>query len=516
MNDETQGSRRARRSTRNLLSFWLACLAVFLVAWSWRPQELPTTAGGPAAGEAPAGSVGSPPSGAQAERATLVEPASHTDSAAQTAAARTDARQAGTAQAGAARAGTASSDRPACATAGSPPPSSSNRLLSRLFLDNEDSWLAMRAGLERIPHAADEPLYAGIFAQCIKFQYPPSSLLLLDFASALFGPRVLQNAVLNGVSLLMLGLMLGAVWKIYTHLLPAGWGSWGQHAVPLLFTVTCYPVLKAVELGQIQTWLNALFAVAVLLYCKDRRLAAGVLLGLIATIKPQLALVLPWALLRRDWALAKGMAGCAAVIMTTSVLRYGLAPHLEYVGVVSALSRHGESYYANHSFNGLLLRALQLGTNVTFEADRFAPYHPLVHAGTTLSTLALVAFALLSRRASHRELPALNLVLAGLCFTMASPIAWEHHYGLVPVVFAVLVPLLLARKDVAPALWAALGLSWILIAARFSATLALHDTGWNFLQSHVYFGALLLLGVLHLARREVGAPPPEPAGVLVR
>ena len=484
MNDETQGSRPARRSTRNLLSFWLVCLAVFVAAWSWRPQETSVAA---------IGLVAQQPAGAQLHGseapAALAEPASVTRTAQTTPEVSASSADA----------------RPACATAGSPPPSSSNRLLRRLFLDNEDSWLAMRAGLERIPRAADEPLYAGIFEQCIKFQYPPSSLLLLDFASALFGPGVLHNATLNVISLLMLGLMLAAVWKIYMHFLPAGWGGWGQHAVPLLFTVTCYPVLKAVELGQIQTWLNALFAVAVLLYCKDRKLAAGVLLGLIATIKPQLALVLPWALLRRDWALAKGMAGCAAVIMTTSLIRYGFAPHLEYVGVVSALSRHGESYYANHSFNGLLLRALQLGTNVTFEADRFAPYHPLVHAGTTLSTLALVAFALLSKRASHRELPALNLVLAGLCFTMASPIAWEHHYGLVPVVFAVVIPLLLSRRNVSPLLWAALGLSWVLMAVRFSVTLALHDSAWNFLQSHVYFGALLLLGALHVARRKRGA-----------
>lgn len=474
MEDHLSSAHGSRRFTRNLLSFWVLCVAVFVAAWSWRPQP----------------------------SVPLVH-AVHSNAARSEAVLHPEVQS--PSPGGAA-------DHPACTKTGSAAPSSSHHLVSRLLLDNGDSWNAMRMALDRIHDSSSGPLYAGIFEQCVKFQYPPSSLLALDFASNVFGSGVLANSVLNVISLLMLGSMLAAVWSLYTGALPQPFrGELGQHLAPVLFTITCYPVLKSVELGQIQTWLNALFAFAVLLHARDRRLAAGVLLGLIATIKPQLALLLPWAVLRRDWAFVKGMSGCAVLVMATSLLRYGLEPHLEYVGVVSTLSRHGESYYANHSFNGLLLRALHLGTNVTFEADRFAPYHPVVHWGTTLTTLLLVGFAMSSNRSSHRELPTLNLVLAGLCFTMASPIAWEHHYGIVPVAFAVLVPILMSRRAVSPALWACLGVSWILIAVRFAATLALHDSAWNFLQSHVYFGALLLLGILHLSRSRHGpSPAPSP------
>jgi hypothetical protein len=277
--------------------------------------------------------------------------------------------------------------------------------------------------------------------------------------------------------------------------------SWLDRAVPILFTLTFYPALKSIELGQIQTWLNSLFALAVLLYLKGRTGWAGVLFGIVTTIKPQLAMFLPWALIRKDWPFVKGMGACAGLVMLVSLWRYGLKTHLDYVHVLSVISRHGESYFANQSLNGLLLRALHLGPNRWFLHDQFGPYHPLVHIGTMLTSLTLLGFAMFWRPGWHRSDRGLSLCLAALCFTIGSPIAWEHHYGILPVLFAVCFGAMLRGGEKPRALWIALGGAWILTAVRFAATLSLADTSLNFLQSHMYFGALILLIVLHLLRR---------------
>lgn len=409
------------------------------------------------------------------------------------------------------------SARPPCAEQAPPPtPISFVQKVpgSGFLLHHEDSWKAMRAGLTRTNEHPGEALYAPIFATCVKFQYPPSSLLSFDLARSLFGAGVLANPILNSLSLLFFGAMIAAIWWLFTGRRQEAKQP-AEHLLPVLFALTYYPALKAIELGQIQTWLNAGFAFGVLLYLSDKRSAAGIVFGVMATIKPQMALMLPWALLRRDFVMSRSMAATGFGLGILGLIRYGLEPHVEYLNVVRELSRHGESYHANQSVNGLLLRLLHLGPNEHFEFDRFAPYHPLVHRATTWSGLALMALALWigRREIPSTRLPALDqpdlrlldISLAGLCFTMASPIAWEHHYGFLPVAYAAAALALLSRPRGVPlgGAWTLLGLSWALTAPRYGWTAAFAQTRWNFVQSHLFFGALLLLGLLTWLRLRI-------------
>jgi hypothetical protein len=401
------------------------------------------------------------------------------------------------------------------------PPTLLGRVATQLET-SDDSWRAMRAALDHFNNERPGPLYASVFKTCVKFQYPPSSLLLLDAMQSMFGKFMISNLVLNTLSFGFLGIMLYALWRIYRQAFPKGVEfTIYDHAIPLLIGLTSYPVLKSIQLGQIQTWLNALFAVAVLLYINRRPAAAGILLGIAATIKPQFALFLPWALVRKDWPFARGMVAVGGAIFAISLVRHGLAPYFEYARLLSDISRHGESYFANQSLNGLLLRAFRLGANTYFERNQFAPYHPLVHAGTFLSSLLLIAFALFFRAGfdvrrnscekinSEATSPtiftnALHLCLAALCFTIGSPIAWEHHYGIMPVVFTVALACLMSGPARERRVWVLLGVAWAMTTVRFAGTLALAPTPLNFLQSLMYFGALLLLVLLHILRSQPG------------
>jgi len=87
-----------------------------------------------------------------------------------------------------------------------------------------------------------------------------------------------------------------------------------------------------------------------------------------------------------------------------------------------------------------------------------------------------------------------------LATVMASPIAWESHYGLLPPLVAVLAPW--ALRVGATSQWPGglLTASYLLAANFFAFTQRLAETSWNPLQSYLYFGALTIFGLLLAAR----------------
>jgi alpha-1,2-mannosyltransferase len=84
-----------------------------------------------------------------------------------------------------------------------------------------------------------------------------------------------------------------------------------------------------------------------------------------------------------------------------------------------------------------------------------------------------------------------------LSLTMASPIAWEHHYGILLPIFAVL-----ASRIEEPASLAWLAFAYASAATYFQAAQLLAQTPLNPLQSYLLFAGLAALIALHLLRGE--------------
>jgi alpha-1,2-mannosyltransferase len=84
--------------------------------------------------------------------------------------------------------------------------------------------------------------------------------------------------------------------------------------------------------------------------------------------------------------------------------------------------------------------------------------------------------------------------------TLASPVAWTHHYAVLLPVFALVVPATVAAGSLGRSRFVLLGLAYVLIADNFRALNRLADTPMNFLQSYVFFGGLLLLALLYRLR----------------
>jgi hypothetical protein len=403
------------------------------------------------------------------------------------------------------------------------------------FDAQDDSWRPIAEAWTYLQFDHDKPVYDEIFFdRDVKFQYALTSLLPVEalqlfrhdadvtdfrpldviswmsvFATALFVALIFLKSLdlyapEHAPRTMLEGLALGAL---------AG-----------AMTLTFYPIAKAFSLGQIQAWISGLFALLVWLWMTQRRVPAGIVGGVICAIKPQLGLLIVWAVLRRHWSFAASFAATFGLIALVTLALYGIENNVDYLQVLSYISRHGESYYPNQSVNGFLNRLLDNGENAEFIAGSFPPFDPIVYVGTLITSIALVGAALFWRAAriergagvvATRGGETIDLLIAGLTFTIASPVAWEHHYGVLAPMFAVLLPTLLARPVLRRWTLPALGLSYMLTSSLFYFTIKVAERPLlTPIQSYLLAGALLALALLYLARDEGGRePPPRGAGV---
>ena len=371
-----------------------------------------------------------------------------------------------------------------------------------------DSWAPMRRALRNFESShGSQSLYAELYTQeAVKFQYPPTSLLAIQ---ALRSEDLPSDRFLNAIAWLAVAvtaLLIAAISKLTFESPPRVFAidtKW-RYAVLLAFagfaTVTFYPVVKAYNLGQAQTWINLLFPAAVLLYMTDRKRASGAVCGIICAIKPQLGLLLVWGLLRKEWRFSIGLAAAAAVVGSISLWIYGLNNHVAYLQVLSFLSQHGEGFYGNQSVNGLLNRMLGNGNNLVWDAHGFPPYNGWVYAGTLISSAVIIGLALFWRSGDHRQAEVVDFVIAALSFTVASPIAWEHHYGIMLPMFAIALPAVLKLPEPRSGSLLLLAVSYVLSSNYYKLANESAATPFNFLQSYLFLGAVLLLILLYHLR----------------
>ena len=87
-----------------------------------------------------------------------------------------------------------------------------------------------------------------------------------------------------------------------------------------------------------------------------------------------------------------------------------------------------------------------------------------------------------------------------LCFTMASPVAWEHHYGVLAPALAWLAPIAAGSvRRVSAGAW--LAGAYLAVASLLHPLDVFAATRVNVLQNNLFAGALLLLFVLLRAGR---------------
>src|SRR5207247_3064733 len=168
--------------------------------------------------------------------------------------------------------------------------------------------------------------------------------------------------------------------------------------------------------------------------------------------------------------------------LLVSIAAFGWANHRDYLWMLAYVSAHGESFFANASANGVLQRALFNGDNLGWHEDAYPPFNAWVYGGTVLASLTLASGCLLWRPRGSPRASAADLMLAILTCVMASPVAWEHHYGILMPFYAVLLPALVRRPVFGRATIPYLGASYVLTSNYLGITQLTASTRANLLQ----------------------------------
>lgn len=361
---------------------------------------------------------------------------------------------------------------------------------------SDDSWRPMRAAKSYVLQSPGHDIYEEVFFhRHLKFQYPPTALLFIgdtsnDRLNAISWLAVLVTAGLAAALLLASALEQELVTHDPRDRILSVLAAFG-------LCLTFYPLLKGYALGQIQVWVDAVFALAACGWWANRRFIAGLAVGVACLIKPTLAPLALWAVLRREWRFAAGIAVVAAGGLAVAITSFGLSSHLSYVRVLSFIAARGEAYYPNQSLNGLLNRWFQNGSILEFDDFAFSPYLPWVAWGTAITSVALVAAACSLPFVRSVLDPRLEFAVAAVTATIASPIVWEHHYGIFLPILAMTMPIVVTASPAGRATPFLLALAFVLIGQYFEAAQRLAYTSWNPLQSYTLFGALLFLVLLY-------------------
>jgi hypothetical protein len=386
-----------------------------------------------------------------------------------------------------------------------------------------DSLGPMIAAYYREATVPKGDLYSVFFADKVKFQYPPSSLLIFDplprswtiADGKITKPLRRFWTLLCYLSMLLTVLTTAAILEVRTARLEGREGPalsdrriWCGAALSLALGLTFYPLVKGYDLGQIQVFLGCLVAFALLFHVLGRTALAGAFLGACCLIKPQWGVVLVWALVRRQKRFAAAFLMVFLAGTALSLLRYGLADNLRYLDVLRAIGGTGEVFWPNQSVNGLLNRILGNGSPTEWTLNSFAAPDPFVRIVTLLTSLALLGFALWPQGKTARA--GADLPLALVAATIASPVAWEHHYGAFLPILAASVPDLARVRPLGRATAPVLAFSYVAMASIFlRPELLFANRAIGLLGSHVFFGGLALyFSLVALRRTEAQAPAP--------
>jgi len=387
-----------------------------------------------------------------------------------------------------------------------------------------DSWGPMLEAIRFLREQPGERIYQVLFFERnLKFQYPLTSLVGMDLLQRAFSlgsetvlvlVQVVSRACIPLIGFVFAALLMDAAQPPQQRdRAPSGLAWLAATAAGTLSAIAFYPIAQSETLGQIQTIMTLLAALALWAWLRGAPVLAGVCVGLCCIVKPHWLVIIAWGALRRQWGFTAAALVVTAVFGLLAVGLYGLPNVLDYAAVASYIGQRGEAFFDNQTMNGLVNRLLFNGHNLEWTGQAFAPYHPVVRAVTMASTLALLGFGLVFGMRSGKP-TALHLGLIMLALTMASPIAWTHHYGVLFPIFALMLPAVLVRPPWGRAGLPALFVVYLLVSQSLAdATHPLANSLLNPLQSYVFIGGCLMLALMfaHLRREAVGRPAPATA-----
>jgi glycosyl transferase family 87 len=357
-----------------------------------------------------------------------------------------------------------------------------------------DSWEPMLKSLDYFHAHPESPIYqAKLYDTLI---YSLVSLLPLAALEKLgiTGDRMLR--LLAWSSWLAVWFVGGISTLLASRLLSRKGAKLSSSSIISIF-IACiffYPLLKGYTQGNAQTFLTLGFALLIYLWTTGKEKSSGIVVAALAMVKPQYVLILLWMAIRKRWGAFWSGMFFAAVMFSISIIVFGWHNNLDYLPVLASLSHKAQSHYANQSMFGTLNRMIFNGENLGYHPYVYTPYVAWIYYATIASSLILVGLALFYPWGRFRGTTA-DLANMGIVSVAASPMAWEHHYG---IVFPIFVWLWFSYGCWEQRRTWLIGLAFFLCSTWLSITTFLASKPvLNILQSYIYFGALLLMFLLY-------------------
>jgi len=386
-----------------------------------------------------------------------------------------------------------------------------------IFTDEigNDSWKPMKLTYDYWTESQGQSLlYTDLLLTTrIKFLYPPTALLISQFIETNNIDLLAFTTATTFIFIfLMIAGVIGTVLYSYKKYKTPPLSNVEKIIVGILLTFllfTFYPVVKAGTLGQMQVWLNAFFAVAILCYIAGYEVLAGILLGLMASIKPHYALFIIWGLFRGNKRLVIAMIITGALGVLLGMREFGFAMYVDYLRGLSFVTKHGESFYTNQSFNGLLgrlfsVRYPEIFNNLKWNGHRYPPYSIWIFSFTQITTVVTLLISLIKTKSQSKDAKLADFLLMGLGATLASPIAWEHHYGILFPIFICVGLILWFGENPLKSIWIKIAfVAFYLIAANiFPFTKFLAGSYFNILQSYLLLAACGMFVILVMIKHQ--------------
>jgi hypothetical protein len=342
------------------------------------------------------------------------------------------------------------------------------------------------------------------FTEHQKFIYPPASLFLIEGLNAIETHGVSAELVWKTVLLLAwagsiaLGVLFYRSQRANVDVV--------ELAAVAVLGILFLPFAEALYRGQVQILLTFLWELSALLWIWRMKGLSGLVLALTCIFKPQLAIFLLWGVLRREWRFTAAFVITCGALLALSIARFGITNHVDYLPVLSYLSRHGEALWANQSMNGLLNRLLRNGDPVSWSYTVYPPYNPAVYIASTCFSVLLVVVGLLLPWCLGWTRTIADFLLFGCIAVLISPISWEHHYGY----FFLPVVLLLTGADRLPIrTWIVLCACVLAMANRWPP-LDHRQRGIESLAGdYLYYAGIVVCGLLCLHTLRVAVQPSD-------
>ena len=191
-----------------------------------------------------------------------------------------------------------------------------------------------------------------------------------------------------------------------------------------------------------------------------------------------------------------------------SIYTFGWTAHLDYLRVLAFLSRRGEALIENNSVNGILNALLGTGNPLVWDLHKFPPYSPIVHGGTLAAAILLVVASVWRRQGQNAYNALLDFQIAAMAYTMEAPIAWEHHYGIMPPVFATLFCVLSAKPEGIQRRRQLIALGAVFFVSAICITSSKYTvpTQLNLAHGYLFFAGLALIVMLWRASAQAQEP----------